>query len=97
MTIFLDWFKFKAYADNKLNVAHVFDIEENILGKGQNAGYHHFLLIPQCFQKASFSGSIKSGLCGKKLINKSSMEKKYSMTRNNLVVFKDSTLKALLC
>ena len=28
---------------------------ENILGKGENAGYQHFLLFPQCFQKASFS------------------------------------------
>ena len=24
--------------------------EENILGKGENAGYQHFLLFPQCFQ-----------------------------------------------
>ena len=29
---------------------------ENIVGKGENAGYKHFLLFPQCFQKASFSG-----------------------------------------
>ena len=27
--------------------------EENIVGKGENAGYQHFLLFPQCFQKAS--------------------------------------------
>ena len=26
---------------------------ENILGKGENAGYQHFLLFPQYFQKAS--------------------------------------------
>ena len=32
---------------------------ENIAGKGENAGYQHFLLFPQCFQKASFSGSLK--------------------------------------
>ena len=25
---------------------------ENIVGKGENAGYQHFLLSPQCFQKA---------------------------------------------
>ena len=24
---------------------------ENIVGKGENAGYQHFLLFPQCFQK----------------------------------------------
>ena len=26
----------------------------------ENAGYQHFLLFPQCFQKASFAGSLKS-------------------------------------
>ena len=38
---------------------------ENIVGKGENGGYQHFLLFPQCFQKASILGSLKSGLCGK--------------------------------
>ena len=36
--------KFKAFADNKLNVAKMmislFDRVENIVGKGENAGYH---------------------------------------------------------
>ena len=32
---------------------------ENIAGKGENAGYQHFLLFPQCFQKASSAGSSK--------------------------------------
>ena len=27
-------------------------VEKNV-GKGENAGYQHFLLFPQCFQKAS--------------------------------------------
>ena len=35
---------------------------ENIVGKGENAGYLHFLHFPQCFLKASFSGSLKVGL-----------------------------------
>ena len=26
---------------------------ENNVGKGENAGYQHFLLFPQCFHKAS--------------------------------------------
>ena len=30
-----------------------FDRLENIVGKGENAGYQHFLLFPLCFQKAS--------------------------------------------
>ena len=32
---------------------------ENIVGKGENAGYQHFLLFPQCFQKASFQEASK--------------------------------------
>ena len=29
---------------------------ENIVGKGENAGYQHFLLFPQSFQKVSYAG-----------------------------------------
>ena len=32
---------------------------ENIVGEGENAGYQHFLLLPQCFQKALSSGDSK--------------------------------------
>ena len=32
---------------------------ENIVGKGENAGYQHFLLFPQSLQKASNTGSLK--------------------------------------
>ena len=32
---------------------------ENIVGKGENAGYQHFLFFLQCFQKAFFTGSLK--------------------------------------
>ena len=35
---------------------------ENIVGKGENAGYQHFLLCPQGFQKASFTGSLNVGI-----------------------------------
>ena len=35
---------------------------ENIVGKGENAGYQHFLLFPQCFQKLSLSGLLKVGI-----------------------------------
>ena len=54
----LDWSKFKAFADNKRKLAKmmvfVFDRVENIVGKGENAGYQHFLLASQCFQEAFF-------------------------------------------
>ena len=35
---------------------------ENIAGQGENAGYQHFLLLPQYLPKASFSGSLKVGI-----------------------------------
>ena len=34
--------------------------KKNILGKEENAGYQHFLLFPQCFQKTSSMGVSKS-------------------------------------
>ena len=34
-------------------------VKKNSLGKGENAGYQHFLLFPKCFQKLLFSGSVK--------------------------------------
>ena len=37
-----------------------FDRVENIVGKRENAGYQHFLLFPQCFQKLFFPRVFKS-------------------------------------
>ena len=37
----------------------VYDRVENIVGKGENVGYKHFLFCPQCFGKASFPGTSK--------------------------------------
>ena len=34
----------------------------NIVEKGENVGCQHFLLFPQYFQKASYSGSLKVGI-----------------------------------
>ena len=46
-------------------IISVFDSVENIVGKGENAGYQHFLLFLQCFEKASFPGVFqKVSLCG---------------------------------
>ena len=53
----LDLPKLKAFADDKflmLLKRFIFYREENIVGKGENAGYQHFLLFPQYFQKAFF-------------------------------------------
>ena len=55
--------KLKAYADDKLNVTQVMKVVfhriANIVGKEENAGYQHFLLFPQCFQKALSSSASK--------------------------------------
>jgi hypothetical protein len=44
-------FKSKAFADDNSSMAKVsqffFDWRENIVGKGENAGYQHFLLFLQ--------------------------------------------------
>ena len=58
----LDWSKLKAFADDKIIVAELmisFSDRKNIVGKGENAGHQHFLHFLQCFQKPSFSGSLK--------------------------------------
>ena len=51
----LDVTKLKAFAEDKLNVARMMisllDRVENTVGKGENAGYQHFLLFLQCFPK----------------------------------------------
>ena len=39
---------------------------ENILGKGENAGKQHFLLLQNVF-KNLLQGRLKAGLCGKDL------------------------------
>ena len=56
---FLAFCKFKGFADVKFIVAQMVqfftDKIINIVGKGENACYHHFILFPQCFRKASSS------------------------------------------
>ena len=62
----LDMTKLKTFADDKLNVTKMtnslFDRVENTAGKGENAGYQHFLLFPQCFLKPSSLGLLKVGI-----------------------------------
>ena len=35
-------------------IISAFNRLENIVGKGENVGYQHFVLLPQSFKKASF-------------------------------------------
>ena len=59
---FLDWSKLKAFADNKISVTEkmkfVLEMVENIVGKGENAGYQHFLFF-QLFSKGLIFKVIK--------------------------------------
>ena len=59
--------KFKVLAEDKINVTQklVFFLRwvENILGKGENAGYHHFPIFPKMFSKASFLRTVKNWDC----------------------------------
>ena len=41
----------------------LYDRVENTVGKGENAGYQHFLIFPQCFPKPSSLGSLKVWDC----------------------------------
>ena len=58
--------KLKPFADDKLNVAKmtisILDRVENPMGKGENAGYQHFLFFPQGFPKPFSLGSLKVGI-----------------------------------
>ena len=66
----LDYSKFKALADDKIIVTQKLKFGlgrvENIVGKGENAVYHHFLLFQQCFRKLSFPEVLKVGIVWKK-------------------------------
>ena len=61
-----DMSKLNAFADDeiKLKMKFVLGRVENIVGKGENAGYQHFLLFPQCFRKYNFKirGVLRSSL-----------------------------------
>ena len=58
--------KLKEFADEKFIVAKMliflFDRVENIEGEGENGGYQHSLLFPQCFHTVSSIGSLKLGI-----------------------------------
>ena len=59
----LDWSKLKQSADDNFefdeNIRKFSKRVENTVGKGEIACYEQFLLFPQCFQKACFSGASK--------------------------------------
>ena len=56
----LDWSKFKAFADDKINVNEQLKFGlgrvENIVEEGENAVFQHFLLFPKCFKSFLYQG-----------------------------------------
>ena len=64
--IILDVSKFKALAYDKIIAIQKLKFRlgkvENIVGKGENAGFQHFLLFQLCFQKLSFPEVIEVGI-----------------------------------
>ena len=63
MIKFLDHSKLKALADDTINsnknLRLVSGRVENALGKGNNAGYRHFLFFSKCYEKPLSSESSK--------------------------------------
>ena len=60
MTIFLTGPNSKHLQTNVAKIViYLFDRVENIMEKGENAGYQHFLLFPGCFLNVSSLGSLK--------------------------------------
>ena len=60
----------------------VFDRVENIVEKGENAGYQHFLLFPQCFLKGSFDRVVKNRDCVGKSSTVNSLSEDKVLTKN---------------
>ena len=58
--------KLETFADDKIDLNEklkpVLGRIENIVRKGENAGYQHFLLFPLCFQRPSHLGSLIVGI-----------------------------------
>ena len=59
--------KLKASANDMANLTEKFRFGlgrvQNIVGKGENAGYQHFLLFPTMFSKGAYSRVIKIRDC----------------------------------
>ena len=103
----LDGSKLKAFADDKIYVTDKMispsDKVENIVRKGEKAGYQHFLLFLQCFQKPSFSGLLKVRIVWERInkqYNFSSVQNEGICRQHNTILavskmkaFADNTIK----
>ena len=92
---FLDWSNLKELADDNINMIinlkFVLGRVENTVGKGENAGYQHFLLFPTMFSKGFYLRVLKSQDCVVKIyINRSAC---YNHPRYLVKRLKKTTLK----
>ena len=69
----------------------LFDREENTVGKGENAGYQHFLLFPRCFPKPFPIGLLKVMIVWWRF---NSIPNKKSLDQSRLGVFADEKINA---
>ena len=64
---FSKWTKLKAFADNKVmslkNSKFFLERVENVIGKVEDASYHHFSLFPTMFSKGLYSRVVESRVC----------------------------------
>ena len=74
--------KLNSFANASQNIKIVHHRIENIVDKEEIAGYQHFLLFPQYFQKAFPPVRQNSSLCGNGL-----KEKKYDSTCRQIALY----------
>ena len=71
----MDLTKLKAFADDQINASQMtHSVLDNIVGKGENACYQHFLLFHNVFNRLLSLGCLNLGLCGKELRVKVSLK-----------------------
>ena len=66
------------------------------MGKGENAGYEHFLLFPQCFEKASFPDTSKGVIVWEWVKNEGKLVKIGQGPYSQGLVFTNQVLKLVL-
>ena len=66
-------------------IISVFDRVENIVGKGENAGYQHFLLFPQCFENVCLPDTSKGVIVWEWVKGVQVTSGRYSVPRNNVL------------
>ena len=63
---------------------------ENIVGNGENAGYQHLFLIPQCFPKPSIKEVLEVGIVWKRVYP---FPKRQFLDRSKLKEFAEDNFK----